>query len=187
MYGDAVTDAKRTPYRDKAPVRSTPARRPRGALVTRAAHPDDEELERERIDKRAPPHDPDAGVFSGLVAPHPSSTTSEWWGQVLLTLLGLPLIATTFICVGWLDARRAYGEVVNLGRDAPRTLSIAHPIAWVFGSLPVGLACFAGEPHWTLAALAIGGPFVALLARRRLRARILERDALRALMARAKT
>ncbi len=185
MYGALVSDAKRTPYREPGAA-SQRALPPRGPIVKRADEPAEDRSKTRATPSRVEPQDPDAGVFSGLVSPHPASTPVEAWAQRLLTLIGLPLIVSTFVCVGWFDTRRAYGEVVKLGHQTPRPLGIAHPLAWLFGATPMGLACFAEEAHWALATAVIGIPFAALFARRLIRARILEREAMLELMKRAK-
>jgi hypothetical protein len=173
VYVRSVSDAKRTPYRQAG---APSARKARGTVVSRAEEP---ELEQPvaRAPLARPPADPDAGVFSGLVSPHPASTESEWAAQVALTMVSLPLLTTTFVMVGWLDMRRAYGQV-QLGEDAPRPWGIAHPIAWVVGAIPLALSSYAREWPEPLAIALIGIPFAALLARRRLRQRIVDREAL---------
>ena len=77
-------------------------------------------------------------------------------------------------------------DVMKLDRDAPPVAGIAHPLAWLFGAAPIGLACFAGDVHWAFAVAMTGIPFVALFARRAIRTRIVEREAMIALMKRSK-
>ena len=191
VYGDAVSDVKRTPYREKTPVASREPK-PRGPLVTRAPEPELDVGSGPRPPRpipalrgERPAADPDAGVFSGLVAPHPASSAGEWWGQIVLTLLGLPLIASTFVLVGWLDTRRAYDELVRRGQAATRPVGIAHPAAWILGAAPIGIACVAARTGADVTALALAVPFAALLGRRSIRRRILERESFAATQRRA--
>jgi hypothetical protein len=173
VYRSIVTDAKRTPYRRAEPPAPASAR---GTLVSR---PDDEARERPRPEaSRNEPADPDRGVFSGLVSPHPASTPAEWWAQAALTLIGLPVWAFTFVLVGWLDTRRAYDEVVRQRGTASRPVGIAHPLAWIFGSIALGAAGVLTRVPPVVVGIVIVIALMALFARRALRSAIVERETL---------
>jgi hypothetical protein len=170
-----VPEAKR-PYRDPTPVRERTTR-PKGPLVRRADDPiEDDERPAKRAETRAP-RDHEAGVFSGMISPHPASSNGEWWAQVVLTLIGLPLLVSTFLLVGWFDSRRAFRDAQH-GRPTSSPAGIAHPAAWCLGASPLALACFAGEVHLLFGALVIGVPFAALYARRRVLRAVVEREQL---------
>jgi hypothetical protein len=179
------------PYREPTPVRPRDPK-PKGPTVTRAADPNADARSPRRVPqedpdarspRRVPQEESDAGVFSGLVSPHPSSNAIERAGQIALTLVGLPLILTTFLVVGWFDTRRAARDAVQSG-STDRAVSIAHPVAWLIGAAPLGLLAFARQMSPLFIAFAIGIPYVALLLRRWLRRSVEERALLERLMTR---
>jgi len=178
-----VADAKRTPYREPAHVTSG-ARAKSRPVMKRAAHPDDAELPTRRHASSASTSDPDAGVFSGLVSPHPASTAREAWAQRVLTLVGLPLIASTFVMIGLVELRRAWSDPFGHGPPGSHPIGIGHPLTWLLGASPIAIACYAAGVHWTIATSAIAIPYFALLDRRRLRERITARELLHAAIAR---
>lgn len=162
-----------------------PKRAKRGTVVKRAEEPDPDPSPRSLATARSSAHldsvDPDAGVFSGLVAPHPGSTSGEAAAQWALTTIASPLILSTLMTVGWFDSRRAWDEVVRQGGRAPRPVGIAHPVAWMVGAVPLVIVCLAQAIAWPITVAVVGIPFVALFGRRMLRRSIIDREAVLAM------
>jgi len=116
-----------------------------------------------------------SGIFGGLLATHPASSSGERALQLALTAIGLPVILATLVIVGWLDLR---ASITDMQRgQAPRPpMSIGHPLSWGLGALGAALAAFLAErgplevAAWSLV------PLASLFVRRWLRGRIDARE-----------
>lgn len=154
--------------------------------MRREESPDEELARLPRRPAPPTPTDPDDGVFSGMISPHPASTPLERGIQIAITTLAFPVILASFLTVGLLFARyvsavqRAQG---SLAASIVRAPGIANPLAWLAGSALFVLLATRALPLGVAIACAVA-QLVILGVRSLVRARIRERVELEQALAR---